>query len=146
MLGFIALAVVAILIFLNWSQRRLFGKGANYPFVLNIGKEFPHKEYVPVKSQDDLDCALKALSKQADTNIYYLSTDGGTPLPNYSPRPDTTCLITNRVIRSDVAEQRLAEASAANDPNVMHRVQSPDPGDIKKVLEAFPTPTPTPTP
>ena len=141
-LVFIVLAVVAILTFLYWSQRGSFGKGKG-AFVLNIGKRFPHKEYAPVKSQDDLDSALNAVSKQAVYDIDFLDHDGGTAIPHYTPRPHTS-LKTNRVIRPDVAEQTLAEASAANDPNVMHKIQSPDPGDITKVLDAFPTPTPTP--
>ena len=135
-LGFIVLAGVAILTFLYCSQRRSFGKGKD-TFVLHIGHKFFHKEYVPVKSKNDLDSALNALSVQAEYDIDFLDRDNGTPIPHYTPGPHTT-LKTNRVIRSDVAEQTLADASAANDPNVMHKVQSPDPGDIKKVLDAFP--------
>jgi len=142
-LGVIVLAVVVILTFLYWSQRRSFGRGKD-TFVLNIGKSsWFNKEYVPVKSQGDLDRALNAVSKQAVYDIDFLDHDGGTAILHYTPRPHIS-LKTNRVIRSDIAEQMLAEASAANDPNVMHKIQSPDPGDITKVLEAFPTPTPTP--
>jgi hypothetical protein len=145
-LGFIVLAVVAILTFLNCSQRGWFGKGKD-AFVLNIGnKGFLGigDEYVPV-DQGNLDKALNALSgTQAVYDIYFLDHDGGTVIPHYTPRPHTS-LKTNRVIKSDVAEQMLAEASSANDPNAMHKVQSPDPGDIKTVLDAF-TSTPTPTP
>jgi hypothetical protein len=38
------------------------------------------------------------------------------------------------VTKSKAADEIAAGESAANDPNVMHRVQSPDPSDIKKVL------------
>jgi 5-keto 4-deoxyuronate isomerase len=135
-LAFIVLAVVAILAFLACSQRLWFGKDT---FVLNIGSKGVFgvgKKYVDVKSQDDLDSALNALSDQAQYDIDFLSHEGATPIPHYTPRPHTS-LKTNRVIRSDVAQQTLAEESAVNDPHVTYRVQSSNPADIKTVLNAF---------
>ena len=44
---------------------------------------------------------------------------------------------TVKVTKSKVADNTAAGQSAVNDPNVMHKIQSPDPGDIKKVLDAL---------
>jgi hypothetical protein len=44
---------------------------------------------------------------------------------------------TVKVTKSKAADNIAAGESAANDPNVTHRVQSPDPGDIIKVLDAL---------
>src|SRR5262249_34304340 len=44
---------------------------------------------------------------------------------------------TVKVTKSKAADNTAAGESAANDPNVMHRVQSPDPGDIIDVLKAL---------
>jgi hypothetical protein len=42
---------------------------------------------------------------------------------------------TVKVTKSKVADDIAVGESAANDPNAMHRIQSSDPGDIKKVLD-----------
>ena len=44
---------------------------------------------------------------------------------------------TVKVTKSKAVDKIAAGESVANDPNVMHRVQSPDPGDVDKVLEAL---------
>lgn len=44
---------------------------------------------------------------------------------------------TVKVTKSKAADNMAAGESAVNDPSVTHRVQSPDPGDIKKVLDAL---------
>ena len=44
---------------------------------------------------------------------------------------------TVKVTKSKVADDIAVGESAANDPNAMHRIQSSDPGDIKKVLDAL---------
>jgi hypothetical protein len=44
---------------------------------------------------------------------------------------------TVKVTKSKAADNIAAGESAVNDPSVTHRVQSPDPGDIKKVLDAL---------
>jgi len=44
---------------------------------------------------------------------------------------------TVKVTKSKVADNRANGESAVNDPNVMHKVQSPDPGDIAAVLDAL---------
>lgn len=76
---------------------------------------------------------LKALDNGKITNGYY---------PNgHKNCTDRDCryvkIRTVKVTKSKVADNRANGQSAANDPNVMHRIQSSDPGDIKKVLDAL---------
>lgn len=49
---------------------------------------------------------------------------------------------TVKVTKSKAADNIAAGEPAANDPNLMHRVQSPNPGDIIKVLNALESPAP----
>ena len=49
----------------------------------------------------------------------------------------TVDIRTAKVTKSKAADRIAAGQSAANDPNVMHRVQSPDPRDITRVLGAL---------
>ena len=44
---------------------------------------------------------------------------------------------TVKVTKSKVADNTANGQSAVNDPNAFYRVRSPDPGDIKNVLEAL---------
>ena len=44
---------------------------------------------------------------------------------------------TVKVTKSKAADNIAAGESAVNDPNVMHKVRSPYPGDISKVLDAL---------
>lgn len=44
---------------------------------------------------------------------------------------------TVKVTKSKAADNIAAGGSAANDPHITYRVQSPDPSDISKVLEAL---------
>jgi hypothetical protein len=44
---------------------------------------------------------------------------------------------TVKVTKSKAADNIAAGESAVNDPNAFYRVRSPDPGDIKKVVEAL---------
>ena len=41
---------------------------------------------------------------------------------------------TVKVTKSKAADNIATGESAVNDPNAMHKIQSPDPGDIKEVL------------
>ncbi len=51
--------------------------------------------------------------------------------------PPSEEIKTIKVTKSKAAENIAAGESIANDPNVSHRVQSPNPGDIVKVLNAL---------
>jgi hypothetical protein len=56
------------------------------------------------------------------------------PAPENSPSGN---IRTVKVTKSKAADNIAAGESAVNDPHVTYRVQSPDPGDIKKVLDAL---------
>ena len=96
-------------------------------------------QYVKWKNEGDFDNALAQLCKQG-TYCIYTNTDRNHPY-RASNAPCINCdrrnIKTAKVTKSKVADNTAAGQSAANDPNVMHRVQSPDPGDIKKVLDAL---------
>jgi hypothetical protein len=68
---------------------------------------------------------------------------GGTPYPHQlnNDCPNYHCppvnIRTVKVTKSEAADNIAAGGSAANDPHITYRVQSPDPGDIKKVLDAL---------
>ena len=60
---------------------------------------------------------------------------------DYSKCPGYECppgnIRTVKVTKSKAADNVAAGESAVNDPHVTYRVQSPDPGDIKEVLDAL---------
>ena len=64
--------------------------------------------------------------------ITFLDNANGTPNPHYCENIDVR-LKTDRVIKSAAATNAGAGNSAANDPNLMHRIASPYPGDISDV-------------
>jgi len=64
--------------------------------------------------------------------ITCLDNAQGTPDPHYCEKIDVR-LRTNGVIKSAAATNAGAGNSAANDPNLMHRIASPDPGDVAEV-------------
>jgi hypothetical protein len=64
--------------------------------------------------------------------ITFLDYANGTPNPHYCENIDVR-LKTDRVIKSAAAMNAGAGNSAANDPNLMHRIASPYPGDISDV-------------
>jgi len=64
--------------------------------------------------------------------ITFLDNAHGTPDPHYCEKIDVR-LKTNGVIKSAAATNVGAGNSAANDPNLMHRIASPYPGDLSDV-------------
>jgi hypothetical protein len=112
-------------------------------YSVEIGSE-QQARYVPWKNKDNFDealdqvCAVAAahhvtydfhvkLNDKAD-DIYPYKKCRSNPPGN---------IRTVKVTKSKVADDIAAGESAANDPNAMHRIQSSDPGDIKKVLDAL---------
>jgi hypothetical protein len=100
------------------------------------------RKYVPWKSQGQFDSALKQVCDHHH-GTYCLKVkldDKSKPIP-YGSKDCTDCCRENirtvKVRKSKAADNIAAGESAANDPNVMHRVQSPDPGDIITVLNAL---------
>lgn len=94
-------------------------------------------QYVKWK-QPDFDNALdKVCGNGGSNDLYVLMNDHAQPIYPYKPCKPSPNIRTVKVTKSKVADNRAIGQSAANDPNVMHRVQSPDPGDIKKVVDAL---------
>ncbi len=65
----------------------------------------------------------------------------GSKCPEYYKCPSENSspgnIRTVKVTKSKVADNTANGQSAVNDPNAFYRVRSPDPGDIKKVLDAL---------
>ena len=131
----------------------------NFPFVVpgtivpgtrsfafvDIGtKHRANPAYIKWKDKDQFDKALAQVrGHNGKICICVLLNSGGEPYrhelnndcPDYHCSPEN--IRTVKVTKSKAADNIAAGESAANDPNVMHRVQSPDPGDISKVLAAL---------
>jgi hypothetical protein len=105
-----------------------------------------------VKWKDDGVPFKQALEQVRGHNGEYcicvLETSGGEPhhYPNskctghYECPPENNPPInirTVKVTKSKAADNIAAGESAVNDPNVMHKIQSPDPGDISAVLKTL---------
>jgi hypothetical protein len=133
-LAFIGLAVLGMLIagcFVKKSSRL-----NNVMYCLEIGDQNTNT-YVELKDgvtvgEPRLDKKLKEVKdKKGKCEITFLA-DGGTPDPNHCDKVGVT-LKTDRVIKSELASNRGRDSSAANDPNLMNRVSSPDLKDITDI-------------
>jgi hypothetical protein len=139
--GFALLAVIAIIIVLTirpltFATPTPTPCPANLPhrnFSLKIGGPRPD-DYVSV-DKGKLDAALAALGGNAVYEIRFKSNEGHVK-DCYHPG-DQVNTKTDKVIISEVAKNASAGGAAVNDPNLMHRIQSNDVTDIKKVLDAF---------
>jgi hypothetical protein len=118
----------------------------SYAYV-EIGPQLPTKSdgpYVYWKSQQKFDEALKQACEHGGTYCISVKLDNGTVICPYHPQGSKDCthcgrknIRTVKVTKFKAADKIAAGESVANDPNVMHRVQSPYPGDIIKVLDAL---------
>jgi hypothetical protein len=96
-------------------------------------------QYVEWKTQGDFDRALDQVcwSRHGGHGWYEFYTDTDRTRP-YKPCPPPRGKIrTVKVTKSKAADNIAAGESAVNDPNVMHKIQSPDPGDISAVLKTL---------
>ena len=102
------------------------------------------RTYVEWKNQADFDKALKQVRDHNGKYCLCVVMPGGTPHPydsynkcpgKYDCPPVNTRTV--KVTKSKAADDIAAGQSAANDPNITYRVQSPDQGDIIKVLSAL---------
>jgi hypothetical protein len=104
-------------------------------------------KYVEWKKKEDFDNALARVhaNSKAKICVCVLESPNATPYPhelnNDCRSEETPCpserIRTVKVTKFKAADNIAAGESVANDPNVMHRVQSPDPGDIKKILDTL---------
>jgi hypothetical protein len=121
----------------------------NFPFItdtksyVEIGHELGGgaRTYVPWKSQGQFDTALQQVCDHHGTYCIKVKLDDKSkPIP-YGSKVCTDCRRENiravKVTKSKVADDTAAGESAVNDPHATYRVQSPDPGDIIKVLDAL---------
>ena len=115
---------------------------------VEIGHELrgkiPKRTYVEWKDKAKFDKALEQVRDHNGKYCLCVVMPGGTPHPyesnndcsNYHcPPPEN--IKTVKVTKSKTADNIAAGESAVNDPHVTYRVQSPDPGDIIKVLGAL---------
>jgi hypothetical protein len=110
-------------------------------YSVEIGNE-QTGQYVEWKTTGDFDRALDQVcwSRQGRHGGWYeFYTDADRTHP-YRPCPPPRGKIrTVKVTKSKAADKIAAGEPVANDPNVMHKIQSPDPGDISTVLDALKT-------
>jgi hypothetical protein len=138
--GFALLAVIVIIIVftirpLTFATPTPTPCPPNLPhrnFSLKIGGPGP-EDYVSV-DKGKLDAALTALGGNAVYGVRFKSNEEHVK-DCYHPG-DQVNIKTDKGIISEVAKNASA-VGAVNDPNVMHLIQSTDPTDIKKVLDAF---------
>jgi hypothetical protein len=123
----------------------------NFPFIpgifsysVEIGSKQRVPTYVKWKTREKFDAALDqvcatAAAHHATYDFYVKLDEHAKPIHPYKPcRSNPPGNIrTVQVTKSKVADDIAVGEPAANDPNAMHRIQSSDPGDIKKVLDAL---------
>jgi hypothetical protein len=142
---FVVLAVIVIVVV----------GGCCLPFVpgiasysVEIGNQQKGPKYVNWKDKGRFDDALKQVRGNPKGNakicICVLMSSRDEPYPHELNNDCTRTykcpsenIRTVKVTKSKAADNIAAGESAANDPNVTHRVQSSDPDDIKKVLDAL---------
>ena len=95
--------------------------------------------FVRWKSEDKFKAALEQVcGHQGEYDLFILRDNNKKEYwkKNCNPNPPRN-IRTVKVTKSKAADNIAAGEPAANDPNIMHRVQSPDPGDIIKVLNTL---------
>jgi hypothetical protein len=133
--AFIGLAVVLFLF-----GCRVQKVSTSQPFDTTIGDPDANPpRYVELKDglagEPNLRVALAKIKKHGGVcKIYFLRHDGEQPDREYSKHIDVS-LQTDSIIKSEVATNAARDSSAANDPNVAHRIASPNPTDISGVLD-----------
>jgi hypothetical protein len=114
---------------------------------VEIGDHLPGKitRYVEWKNKGDFDKALAQVrANNGKVCICVLESSNDKPHKhalNNDCSSTYDCpsekIRTVKVTKSKAADNIAAGESAANDPNALHRIQSPNPGDIKKVLDTL---------
>jgi len=100
--------------------------------------------YVRWKSEDKFKAALEQVCGHQGDYDLYIQRDNNEKeqlKKNCNPNPPRN-IRTVKVTKSKAADKIAAAEAVANDPNVMNRVRSPNPGDIIKVLNALESPAP----
>jgi len=112
-------------------------------FGVEIGRDLGGgaRTYVSWQSPGQFDTALQQVCAHGGTYCIKVKlNDKSKPIP-YGSKVCTDCrqekIRTVKVTKSKVADDTAAGESAVNDPHATYRVQSPNPGDIITVLNAF---------
>ena len=130
----VGLAAAAIIAVASCSFPHVVPYNQNLEMFLGDPNAKPPK-YVELKPGDEgkLRAALaKIKGHNGICEITFLDHAQGTPNPHYCENIDVH-LKTDRVIKSAAATNAGAGNSAANDPNLTHRIASPYPGDVSDV-------------
>ena len=144
---FVVLAVIVIVVVVSCCYFPSIPDPRISSYAVEIGGKQRVPPYVEWKDKDDFDKALAQVraNPKGKICVCVLESSNGTPylhkLNNDCHSEEKDCpserIRTVKVTKSKAADNIAAGESAANDPNAMHRIQSPDPGDIKKVLDAL---------
>jgi hypothetical protein len=140
---FVVLAVIVIVVVVSCCYFPSIPDTRISLYSVEIGGKQRDPIYRPWKDKGTFDEALYQVCTAAHPGMKYdfevKLDDKADPIPHYSPcRSNPPGNIrTVKVTKSKVADDIAAGESAANDPNAMHRIQSSEPGDIKKVLDAL---------
>jgi len=129
-LGLAAAAIIAV----DSCSTQTIPPNQNVEMILGDPNANPPK-YVELKpgTEGKLRAALaKIKAHNGICEITFLGHAQGTPDPHYCETIGAR-LKTDRVIKSAAATNAKAGNSAANDPNLMHRIASPDPSDVSDV-------------
>jgi hypothetical protein len=117
-----------------------------FPFITNtapfFGVEIGNYNvpiYVRWKSEDKFKAALEQVcGHHGEYDLFILRDNHKKDRWTKNCNPNHPRNIrTVKVTKSKAADNIAAGEPAANDPNLMHRVQSPDPGDIIQVLKTL---------
>jgi hypothetical protein len=109
---------------------------------IEIGKWPPNSKnnviYVRWKSEAKFTAALNQVCcNHGEYDVRILRDNGEKDHWIKNCNPNLPNIRTVKVTKSKAADNIAIGEPAANDPNVMHKVQSPNPGDIIKVLNTL---------
>jgi len=136
----VVLAVIVIVVVVSCCNFSSISDKRISLYSVEVGNE-QTGQYVDWKTQGDFDRALaKVCAGGHGTYEFYVQLQGkGRPIHPYrrchSNPPGK--IKTVKVTKSKATDKIAAGEPVANDPNVMYKVQSSDPGDIQTVLDAL---------
>jgi hypothetical protein len=130
--AFVILAAILILTVVSCATYQFI---ANQQVLLVLGTTTTYAEW---KSQAQFDTALAQVCKNGGNyDLTVLVNVGGQPIHPYKPCTQSVNIRTVKITKSKVADRTAAVASAANDPNAMHRVACATTDDARQVLDAL---------
>jgi hypothetical protein len=139
---FVVLVVIVIVVVVSCCNFPSIPDIRISSYSVDIGSKQRVPRYVEWKTQEKFDAALEQVcAGRHATYEFYVKLRDRDPDPTHPYKPCRSNppgnIRTVKVTKSKVADDIAAGESAANDPNAMHRIQSSDPGDIVKVLDAL---------